>query len=49
VRELMVRDQRALMEPGRRLLVRHGINVIEGSPFDSLDRLLGNGRGRRAG
>ena len=47
VRELMVRDQRALIEPGRRLLVRHGINVIEGSPLDSLDRLIGGGRIRR--
>ncbi|HWO22869.1 MAG TPA: DUF58 domain-containing protein [Kofleriaceae bacterium] len=49
VRELMVRDQRAQMEPGRRLLVGHGINVLEGSPLDSLDRLLGGGRVRRAG
>jgi uncharacterized protein (DUF58 family) len=49
VRELMVRDQRALIDPGRRLLVRHGINVIEGSPLDSLDRLIGGGRTRRAG
>lgn len=44
VRELMVRDQRALLEPGRRLLVRHGIMVIEGSPAVSLDQLL---HGRR--
>jgi len=49
VRELMARDQRALMDPGRRLLVGHGINVIEGSPLDSLDRLIGGGRIRRAG
>ncbi len=49
VRELMVRDQRALIDPGRRLLVGHGINVIEGSPLDSLDRLIGGGRFRRAG
>jgi uncharacterized protein (DUF58 family) len=50
VRELMTRDQKALIEPGRRLLVRHGISVIEGSPADSLDRLLGGGRrARRAG
>jgi uncharacterized protein (DUF58 family) len=49
VRELMVRDQRALMDPGRRLLVSHGVNVIEGSPLDSLDRLIGGGRIRRAG
>ena len=27
----------------------HGVNVIEGSPLDSLDRLLGGGRIRRAG
>ncbi len=44
VRELMVRDQRASLEPGRRLLVRHGITVLEGSPFVSLDQLL---HGRR--
>ena len=52
VRELMTRDQRALVEPGRRLLIRHGISVIEGSPADSLDRLISGGRfrrGRRAG
>lgn len=51
VRELVVRDQRATIEPGRRLLVRHGITVIEASPSDSLDRLIGNVRGaiRRVG
>jgi len=52
VRELMARDQRAQVEPGRRLLIRHGISVIEGSPADSLDRLISGGRfrsGRRAG
>ena len=49
VRELMVRDQRATLSPGRRLFVRHGITVIEGSPSDSLDRLIGGGRLRRAG
>lgn len=43
-RELIVRDQRAQMEPGRRLLVRHGITVLEGSPLVSLDQLL---HGRR--
>jgi hypothetical protein len=48
VRELMVRDARSLIEPGRRLLIRHGVTVIEGSPLDSLDRLIG-GRVRRAG
>jgi uncharacterized protein (DUF58 family) len=47
VRELMVRDQRALIDPGRRLLIRHGINVLEGSPFDSLDRLISGARLRR--
>lgn len=45
VRELMVRDQIALLEPGRRLFVKHGIRVIEGSPAVSLDQLL---HGRRA-
>ncbi len=52
VRELMTRDQRSQVEPGRRLLVRHGIPVTEGSPADSLDRLISGGRfraGRRAG
>jgi hypothetical protein len=49
VRELMVRDARGIMEPGRRLLTRHGITVVEGSPFESLDRLMGGGRMRRAG
>jgi uncharacterized protein (DUF58 family) len=49
-RELMVRDQTAMMAPGRRLLQRHGILVVEGSPSDSLDRLLGGtSRLRRAG
>jgi len=49
-RELMVRDARAALEPGRRLLIRHGVTVIEGSPADSLDRLIDNGRVRlRAG
>ena len=45
VRELIVRDQRAALEPGRRLLVKHGITVLEGSPAASLDQLL---HGRRA-
>ncbi len=44
VRELVVRDQRAAIEPGRRLLVRHGISVLEASPAVSLDQLL---HGRR--
>jgi len=44
VRELMVRDARAAMEPGRRLLVRHGITVLEGSPIVPLDQML---HGRR--
>lgn len=50
-RELMVRDARAAIDPGRRLLVRHGVAVVEGSPADSLDRLIGNARVRlrRAG
>jgi len=46
VRALMVRDAQASIEPGRRLLLRHGVTVIEGSPVDSLDRLIGQGRGR---
>lgn len=51
VRELMVRDAHAAMAAGRRLLIRHGVAVVEGSPSDSLDRLIGNGRSRfrRAG
>jgi uncharacterized protein (DUF58 family) len=50
VRELMVRDLRAQVDPGRRLLVRHGIMVVEGSPVDSLERLInGASRLRRVG
>jgi uncharacterized protein (DUF58 family) len=49
-RELMARDARAGLEPGRKLLIRHGVSVVEGSPSDSLDRLIDNGRVRlRAG
>ncbi|HEY4060147.1 MAG TPA: DUF58 domain-containing protein [Kofleriaceae bacterium] len=49
-RDLLIRDQRATLDPGRRLLVRHGITVVEASPTDSLDRLLAGGRlKRRAG
>jgi uncharacterized protein (DUF58 family) len=44
VRELMIRDQRATIEPGRRLLMRHGITVLEGSPAVPLEQLL---HGRR--
>jgi hypothetical protein len=44
VRELMVHDQRNAMDPGRRLLVRHGVLVLEGAPGASLDQLL---HGRR--
>jgi uncharacterized protein (DUF58 family) len=45
VRDLMIRDQRSTIDPGRRLLVRHGITVLEGSPIASLDQLL---HGRRS-
>jgi uncharacterized protein (DUF58 family) len=49
-RDLLIRDQRATLDPGRRLLVRHGITVAEASPMESLDRLLAGGRmKRRAG
>jgi hypothetical protein len=44
VRALMVRDHRNAMASGRRLLVRHGVSVLEASPSDSLDRLLGRVR-----
>jgi uncharacterized protein (DUF58 family) len=44
VRELVARDQRTSIEPGRRLLVRHGISVIEASPGVPLEQLL---HGRR--
>ncbi len=47
VRDLMIHDQRAQLEPARALCVRHGVAVVEGSPSDSLDRLLGGGRLRR--
>ena len=50
VRELMIRDERAAIDPGRRLFVKHGITVVEGSPFDALDRLIAGGSVmRRAG
>lgn len=50
VRELMIHDQRATNEAGRRLLRRHGILVLDGSPADNLERLLGGARSvRRAG
>jgi hypothetical protein len=42
----MVRDARAAFDPGRRLLLRHGVTVVEGSPADSLDHLIGNARVR---
>mgnify|MGYP001077958982 CR=1 FL=1 len=45
IRDLMARDLRAAIDPGRRLFVRHGITVLEASPFDSLDRLIGQARG----
>jgi uncharacterized protein (DUF58 family) len=45
VRELVARDQRASIEPGRRLLVRHGITVLEASPGVPLQQLL---HGRKA-
>lgn len=45
VRELMVRDARSQTEAGKRLLVRHGITVVEAAPTDSLDRLIGHARG----
>jgi hypothetical protein len=44
VRDIVARDQLATIEPGRRLLLRHGITVIEASPLVSLDQLL---HGRR--
>ncbi len=45
VRELMWRDEEAAMAPGRRLLLRHGVRVVEGAPGASLDQLL---HGRRS-
>ncbi|MBA3538252.1 MAG: DUF58 domain-containing protein [Deltaproteobacteria bacterium] len=45
VRDLMVRDQRTNITPGRKLLIRHGISVVEAAPGDSLDRLIGGARG----
>ncbi len=44
VREVMVRDQRATIAAGRRLLVGHGVTVLDGSPNIPLDQLL---HGRR--
>ena len=45
VRDLMVRDQRTAMAAGRKLLVRHGVTVVEASPGDALDRVVGRARG----
>jgi len=45
IRDLMSRDLRASIDPGRRLFVRHGITVLEASPAESLDRLIGQARG----
>jgi hypothetical protein len=45
MRELLVRDARALTDPGRRMFIRHGITVVEAMPGDSLDRLIGRARG----
>ncbi len=45
VRALMVRDARAQTDAGRRLMIRHGITVVEAAPTDSLDRLIGSARG----
>ena len=45
VRELMIRDAHAQTDAGRRLLIRHGITVVEAAPNDSLDRLIGAARG----
>jgi len=40
VRELLARDQRLALEPGRRLLAKHGVQVVEGAPGASLDQVL---------
>jgi uncharacterized protein (DUF58 family) len=45
-RSLMIRDAQAALEPGKRLLLRHGVTVVEGAPHESLERLIANGRGR---
>jgi uncharacterized protein (DUF58 family) len=46
-REIVIRDQRAASDAGKRLLARHGVVVIEGSPQIPLDQLL-RGRSTRA-
>jgi uncharacterized protein (DUF58 family) len=40
IREIMVRDLVATTRAGRRLLARHGVTVLEGSPAVPLDQLL---------
>jgi hypothetical protein len=45
VRELLARDQRLALEPGRKLLAKHGVQVVEGAPGASLDQVL---RARRS-
>lgn len=44
VRELLIADHEAAMEPGRRLLHKHGITVLPGAPTRSLDQLLSKPR-----
>jgi hypothetical protein len=46
-REIVIRDLRSASDAGRRLLSRHGVTVIEGSPGVPLDQLL-HGRPTRA-
>lgn len=44
VRSLLIADQQAAVEPGRRLLQKHGVTVLDGSPAASLDQLLNKPR-----
>jgi uncharacterized protein (DUF58 family) len=43
-RALMIRDHRNASAAGRKLLLRHGVTVLEASPGDALDRLLSRAR-----
>jgi uncharacterized protein (DUF58 family) len=47
-RSLLIADAAAAIAVDRRLLTRHGISVVEASPTDSLDALLGRGKRGRA-
>jgi hypothetical protein len=40
VRELLARDHHMAIEPGRRLLAKYGVQVVEAAPGLALDQVL---------